>query len=56
MRMTMNSHKSSRENRKSLKIDLFAQNTRFLQLSQVARKSPRPVVKTIKTKILKIFM
>ena len=53
IRKTMNSHKSSRENWKCLKIDLFAQNTRFSRLSQVASKSPGPVTRTLKTKILK---
>ena len=41
------------KNWKSLKTNLFAQNTQFSWLSQVASKSPRPVVKTLKTKILK---
>ena len=36
-----------------LKITLNMENTRFSQLSQVARKSPRPVTRTFKTKILK---
>ena len=49
-RMTMNSYKSSRENWKSLKMDQFAQNTRFSWLSQV---SPGPVARTLKTKFLK---
>ena len=53
MRKTMNSQKCSRENWKHLKIDLYAQNTQFSRLSQVASKSLGPVVRTFKTKILK---
>ena len=41
------------KNWKSLKTDLFAQNTRFSQLSQVASKLPRPVARTLKKKNLK---
>ena len=37
--------------KKVLKTDLFAQNTRFSWLSQVAFKSPRQVARTLKTKI-----
>ena len=53
MGKTMNSQKCSRENWKRLKTDLFAQNTRFSQLSQVASKSPGPIARTLKIKILK---
>ena len=52
----MNSHKSSRENWKHLKNDLYAQNHAISRLSQVARKSPRLVARTLKTKIWKIFL
>ena len=41
------------KNWKYLKTDLYAQNTRFSRLSQVASKSPGPVARTLKTKILK---
>ena len=51
----MNSQKCSREKLKTFKTDLYVQNTRFLWLSQVAKKSPGPVARTLKTKILKNF-
>ena len=41
--------------KKFLKIDRFAQNTRFSRLSQVAFKSPGQIARTLKTKILKNF-
>ena len=43
----MKSHKSLRENWKVLKTDIFAQNTRFSRLSQVARKLPGPATRTL---------
>ena len=56
VRKIMKSHKSSRETQKVFKTALFAQNTRFLRLNQDASKSPGPVARTLKTKILKIFL
>ena len=38
---------------KRLKTDLFVQNKRFSRLSQVASKSPKPITRTLKAKILK---
>ena len=55
VRKTMNSYRSSRENWKSLKTDQFAQNTRFLQLNQVACKSLEPTAKTLKRKTFEKF-
>ena len=53
MGKTMNSQKCLRENWKCLKTDLFAQNTRFSRLSQVACNSPGLAARTLKRKLLK---
>ena len=52
----MNSHKFEGKTEKVLKTVFEMQNTRFSRLKQVAIKSPGQAAKTLKDKIVKIFL
>ena len=56
MGKTMNSHKFEGKTEKVLKTVFEMQNTRFSRLKQVAIKSPGQAAKTLKDKIVKIFL